>query len=81
MRAEHQTARDLAEQLFTQTQHQADAALQVAGHVARGLSHAFLGAFPSAREHLAQAVTLSTPQQQQATIALFGMDLGVFGRA
>jgi DNA-binding winged helix-turn-helix (wHTH) protein/predicted ATPase len=81
VRAEHQTARDLAEQLFTQTQHQADAALQAAGHVARGLSHAFLGAFPSAREHLARAVTLSTPPPPQATIALFGMDLGVFGRA
>ena len=40
----------------------------------------FLGAF-SACAHLAQAVTLSTPQQHQATITLFGMDLGVFGRS
>ena len=38
VRAEHQTARDLGAQLFTQTQHQADAALQAAGHVACGLS-------------------------------------------
>ena len=45
-----------------------------------GSHYRFLGAFPSACEHLAQAVTLSTPQQQ-ATIALFGMDLGVFGRS
>ena len=44
-----------------------------------GSRTSFWARFPPP-EHLAQAVTLSTPQQQ-ATIALFGMDLGVFGRS
>jgi predicted ATPase len=81
VRAEPQTARELGAQLLAEAQCQPDIVLQVAGHFALGVSLAFVGEFVAAGEHLTQAVALSTPTQHQQSLALIGVDLGVFCRA
>jgi predicted ATPase/DNA-binding winged helix-turn-helix (wHTH) protein len=81
VRAEHQTARDLGEQLLTLAHRQQDPALLCVGHFALGAALYCLGAFVPAREHLAQSVTLEGPQQDRSHPFLFGMDLGVFCRS
>jgi predicted ATPase len=55
--------------------------LQVAGHFVLGVSLAFVGELVAAGEHLTQAVALSSPTQHQQSLALIGVDLGVFCRA
>jgi DNA-binding winged helix-turn-helix (wHTH) protein/predicted ATPase len=81
VRAEPQTARELGAQLLAEAQRQPDIVLQVAGHFALGVSLAFVGEIMTACEHLTQALALSTPAQHQQSLALIGVDLGVFCRA
>jgi DNA-binding winged helix-turn-helix (wHTH) protein len=81
VRAEPRTARELGAQLLAEAQRQPDTVLQVAGHFALGVSLAFVGELVAASEHLTQAVALSTPTQHQQSLALIGVDLGVFCRA
>jgi predicted ATPase len=81
VRAEHQTARELGEQLLTLAQHQQDTGLLCLGHFALGAALYCLGAFVPAREHLAQSLALDDPQQYNAHPFLFGMDLDVFCRS
>jgi predicted ATPase len=81
VRAEHQTARELGEQLLTLAQRQQDAALLLVGHFALGAALYCLGAFAPACEHLEQSIALDDPQQYRAHPFLFGMDLGVFCRS
>ena len=81
VRAEPQTARELGAQLLAEAQRQPDIVLQVAGYFALGVSLAFVGEIVTASEHLTQAVALSTPTQHQQSLALIGVDLGVFCRA
>ena len=80
VRAEHQTARELGEELLTLAQRQQDAELLCLGHFALGAALYCLGAFAPAHEHLAQSIALDDPQQSLAHPFLFGMDLGVFCR-
>jgi predicted ATPase/DNA-binding winged helix-turn-helix (wHTH) protein len=81
VRAEHQTARELGEELLTLAQRQQDAALLFLGHFALGAALYCLGAFAPAREHLEQSIALDDPQQYRAHPFLFGMDLGIFCRS
>ena len=81
VRAEHQTARELGEQLLTLAQCRQDTALLCVGHFALGAALYCLGAFTPAREHLEQSMALDDPQQDRAHPFLFGMDLGVFCRS
>src|SRR5262249_22975967 len=81
VRGEPQTACALGAQLLTEAQRQPEVVLQVAGHFACGVSLAFVGEMVTACEHLTQAVALSTPTQHQQSLALIGVDLGVFCRA
>jgi len=81
VRAEHQTARELGEELLTLAQRQQDAKLLCLGHFGLGAALYCLGAFAPAHEHLAQSIALNDPQQSLAHPFLFGMDLGVFGRS
>jgi DNA-binding winged helix-turn-helix (wHTH) protein/predicted ATPase len=81
VRAQHQTARDLGAQLLGQAQRQSDALLHLAGYFACGVSLASQGVLAAAREHLAQGVACSSPEQHPRSLALFGIDLGVFCRA
>jgi predicted ATPase/DNA-binding winged helix-turn-helix (wHTH) protein len=81
VRAEHQTARQLGEQLLTLAQRQQDATLLCLGHFAVGAALYNLGEFAPAREHLEQSIALDDPQQYRAHPFLFGMDLGIFCRS
>jgi predicted ATPase len=81
VRAEHQTARELGEQLLTLAQCQQDSALLFIGHFALGAALYCLGTFGPAREHLAQSIAFDELQQYRAHPFLFGMDLGVFCRS
>jgi predicted ATPase len=81
VRAEHQTARELGEQLLTLAQRQPDAALLRVGHFALGAALYCLGEFVPAREHIEHSLALDDSQEDQAHAFLFGMDLGVFCRA
>jgi predicted ATPase len=81
VRAEHQTARELGEQLLTLAQRQQDAALLLVGHFALGAALYCLGEFAPAREHMEQSLALDGPQEDHAHPFSFGMDLGVFCRA
>jgi len=81
VRAEHQTARELGEQLLALAQRQQEAGLLCVGHFALGAALYCLGAFAPAHEHLAQSMVLDDPQQSRAHPFLFGMDLGVFCRS
>jgi predicted ATPase len=81
VRAEHQTARELGEQLLTLAQRQQDAALLLVGHFALGAALYCLGEFAPAREHMEHSMALDDPQEDHAHRFLFGMDLGVFCRS
>jgi predicted ATPase len=81
VRAQHQTARELGEQLLTLAQRQQDTALLCLGHFALGAALYCLGAFAPACEHLEQSIALDDPRQGRAHPFLFGMDLGVFCRS
>jgi len=81
VRAKHQTARELGEQLLTLAQRQENTTLLLVGHFALGAALYCLGAFAPAREHLERSMALDDPQEYHAHPFLFGMDLGVFCRS
>jgi len=81
VRAEHQTAQALGASLLAQAQPHADDLVQLAGYFASGVSLASGGALAAAREHLQQGVACATPLQHPRSLALFGIDLGVFCHA
>jgi predicted ATPase/DNA-binding winged helix-turn-helix (wHTH) protein len=81
VRAEHQMARELGEQLLTLAQRQQDPALLRVGHFALGAALYCLGEFALAREHMEHSLALDDPQEDHSHPFLFGMDLGVFCRS
>src|SRR5215813_14057092 len=76
-RAEHQTARQLAEQLLTLAQTLQDPMLLIEAHRALGNTLFWLGEFASARTHLEQGMALYDPQQHRSLAFLYGTDPGV----
>ena len=81
VRAEFQSARALSEELLTLAQHIQDPTYLLGAHFMLGTIWQHLGAYPAARTHLAQSLTLYDPQQHYAHTVLFEWDLGVFCRA
>jgi transcriptional regulator with AAA-type ATPase domain/predicted ATPase len=81
VRAEHQAARELGDQLLSLTPRAQDPALLIGTLWVVGGNWFTLGKFAPAREHLAQGITLYDPQQHRHYAVLFGMDPGVFLRS
>jgi len=77
VRAEMQTARELAEQLLRMAQSVQEQELLVETHGALGISLFYVGEFASARTHLEQSLTLYDAQQHGSHAFLYGQDPGV----
>jgi TOMM system kinase/cyclase fusion protein len=71
VRAEHTTARELAEQCLSLAQNVHNSIFLVGAHDALGETLLFLGAFAQAREHLEAGMALYDPQQHRSYGALF----------
>jgi predicted ATPase len=76
MRAEHQTARELAEQCLSLAQRLQDPALLLEAHLALG-GILFLGELIPARASLEQGMAFYNPQQHHALAFHYGQDPGV----
>jgi class 3 adenylate cyclase/predicted ATPase len=76
VRGEHQTSRELAEQLLTVAQYGHDPALLLQAYSALGNCLFFLGEFVAARVHLEAGMALYDPQQHRALTFLYGHDAG-----
>jgi TOMM system kinase/cyclase fusion protein len=76
-RAEHQTARELGEQLFKLVQRGQDSALLLKAHYTLGLTLFWLGEFAAAEEHLEQGIALYGLQQHHSHTFLYEQDSGV----
>ena len=77
VRAEHQAARALGEQLLALAEQAQDPAMLVAAHRAVGSTLFCLGVPASAYGHLAQGIALYDPQQHRAAAFRYGEDSGV----
>ena len=75
--AEHQTARELAEQCLSLAQRLQDPACLLQAHMRWG-SFCFLGELAPAHAHLEQAIALYDMQAHRALAFLTGVDLGVW---
>jgi class 3 adenylate cyclase/predicted ATPase len=80
VRAEHQTAQELAEQLLALAQRSQTPAFLLEAHMALGISSFWQGAIAPARAHLEQASTLYDPQPHRAHAFLYGLDPGMASR-
>jgi class 3 adenylate cyclase/tetratricopeptide (TPR) repeat protein len=78
VRAEHQTARELAEQCFSLAQRVQDPTLLLQAHFALGVSLLWLGEVVAARAHLEQGIALYDPQEHRPLAFRAGIDLGVW---
>jgi TOMM system kinase/cyclase fusion protein len=78
VRAEYQTARELAEQGLSLAQGVHEPALLLAAHYALGATVYLLGELTSARAHLEQALARYDRQQHHQLAFRYGMDLGVW---
>jgi predicted ATPase len=78
VRAEHQTACELAEQCLNLAQRVQDPALLLVAHHAVGGTACFLGEVTLARAHLEQGLALYNSQEHRALAFRYGMDLGVW---
>lgn len=72
VRAEHQAAHAVAEQLLGLAQHQHDSALLLGAHRALGVILLNVGAFAPARMHLEQGIALYNPQLHATPQAIPG---------
>jgi predicted ATPase/DNA-binding winged helix-turn-helix (wHTH) protein len=78
VRAEHETARELGEQLLSLAQSVQDPALLLEAHFPLGAILYCLGEFAPAREHLEQSIARYDPQQHSSHALVYGADPGVF---
>ncbi|MFQ5595325.1 MAG: AAA family ATPase, partial [Anaerolineae bacterium] len=76
VRAELQTAHEVAEQLLNLAQNEQDPALLLEAHRALGPTLLWLGEFAPARAHLEQGIALYDPQQHHSHAFLYGTDPG-----
>jgi class 3 adenylate cyclase/predicted ATPase len=81
VRAAYRTAYPLGEQLLTLAHQAQDTAMLSAAHVVVGRTLSHLGAFTSARTHLAQGITWSDPTHHRASVFLYGEVTGVVCRS
>src|SRR5262249_17970307 len=77
VRAEHQTAHALGEQLLTLAQQVHESTMLVAAHRALGTTLFWMSAVTSAQTHFAQGIALYDSQQHRASVFLYGEDAGV----
>jgi predicted ATPase len=77
VRAELQTARELAEQLLSLAQRQHDPSLLLQAHRAMGQTLLWLGELVPAQAYLEQGIALYDPQQHHALAFQYGQDPGV----
>jgi predicted ATPase len=80
-RAEHITARDLAQECLQLAENTRDPALLLASHHALGVSLSTLAEFKSGLEHLEETIKLYDPDQHAALAFQFGQDFGVVARS
>ncbi|MEJ2102026.1 MAG: hypothetical protein P8X68_18940, partial [Desulfobacterales bacterium] len=80
IRAELQTARELAEQLFSLARRAQDPALLLEGNRIMGQTMFWLGELVPARKHLEQGIALYDPQQHRSHAFVYGQDPGVLCR-
>jgi predicted ATPase len=71
------TAREIGETLLRLAQRAQDPALAVIAHYALGVTWFYIGALPSARQHLEQGIAIYTPDQRRALVFRMGQDPGV----
>jgi len=81
VRAELQTTRELAEQLFTLAQRAEDPALLLEANRMMGQTMYWLGELTPARAHLEQGMGLYDPQQHRSHAFAYGQDPGVACRS
>ncbi len=81
VRAELQTTRDLAEQLFSLAQRAEDPALLLEAHRMMGLTMFWLGENSQSRAHFEQGLALYDPQQHRSHAFVYGQDPGVACRS
>ncbi len=77
IRAEHQVALQLAEELLTIADQSGDRALVLAAHRALGQNLCFMGELEQAHSHLQQALLLYDENQHSALSIHYGQDLAV----
>jgi class 3 adenylate cyclase/predicted ATPase len=77
MRAEHQTACALADQLLSTAQEAQDPDLLIAAHRMQGNTRLWIGEFLASRFHLEQGIALYDSQPQRAHTFRYGHDLGI----
>jgi predicted ATPase len=77
VRAEHQTARELAEQCLGLAQRQHTPAFLLEAHRALGVTMCFTGEWTAAWPHLEQGMTLYHPHQHRSHALLYGRDPGM----
>jgi predicted ATPase len=79
IRAEVQTARELANHLLGLAHHKQDTALSLQAYYVSGETLFYLGEFVPARAHLEQSLRLYDPQHHRSQASLYGgIDPGVF---
>jgi TOMM system kinase/cyclase fusion protein len=78
VRAEYQTARELAEQCLSLAQRIQDLTLLLVAHHALGTIVYVLGEVPPARVHMEQGIALYAPQEHSTLAFRYGIDLGVW---
>ena len=77
MRAEHATARTLADQMLDIAQNTQDPNLLLAAHLMQGGTRLWIGEFAAAHAHLESGIRLYDPSQHQAQTLCYGWDLGI----
>jgi class 3 adenylate cyclase/predicted ATPase len=81
VRPQLHTAQELGETLLRLAQQAHDPARTVIAHYALGATRFYLGALPTARQHLEEGIALYTPEQRRALVFRIGQDPGVACRA
>jgi predicted ATPase len=77
MRAEHQTARELAEELFHIAREIQDPDLLIEAHYLQGNTLEWIGEYPAALAHVEQGIALYDPQRHRSHVFLYGSDPGI----
>ncbi len=77
VRAEHEAAYSLGEQLLSLAESQQDTALLIEAHWALGASSFALGEVTSARAHLEWSIALYDPHEHRSLAFLYGYDPGM----
>jgi predicted ATPase len=81
VRAKHQEATNVAEELLERAQHVKDPGPRIAGHVALGISLVHTGPQSSARQHFEQAIALHSVEQHLPLALRYSLELGTIANA